>query len=135
MKNILIIVFLTSIIFVFNSCKNESNESNNLKDIYYVKYDITTSSIYSGYNLYVKINTETGIQNFVSKPATFSEIFGPVSIGFLSNIETYTDAYSATVTARIYICKNSGPFVLKSMDTKSNPNDTNPLKINYKIDF
>ena len=129
------VLVIFTLLLTFTACDNGNGKDN---DTYYVKYETSMTSIYIIKKSYIKISTENGIKNIETSPA-FSETFGPVSKGFLASLETYLDVSSSlvqtSVTARIYISKNSEPFVLKAFDTSACPMSNNPIKINYKIDF
>lgn len=55
------------------------------------------------------------MQEFSVNAASWSETFGPVSIGFAAKIFVKVD-YNYGNTIKIYVSKNGGPFVYKGSD-------------------
>lgn len=82
------------------------------KDRYYVKYEVTATSIHIG-NMQVDVNTGTGIQSFKTSSKLYSETFGPVSKGFNASVSA-TSNYGALLYTSIYVSKGEEPFVLKA---------------------
>lgn len=71
MKKILLLLSFAAILMM-SGCGKNSGAS------YYVKYEVTVSSIHIG-DLFVDAKTEKGNQSFKTSSKTFSETFGPVS--------------------------------------------------------
>lgn len=120
----LIAAFIIVLSMFFSSCKELSN------DRYYVKYECDCSKInYYGNNYtidYMMVATDSGVKEYDNYAFT-SEIFGPVSYGFKSQIKVQGDA---KIKVKIYVCKENEPFVLKASN-----NDTYSVETSYIIDF
>ena len=104
----LLLAFLCTL--VFSSCEKPNNEgpieTPEDNSFYYVKYETVS---YSGTNS-ITVNTDTGKKSYSLGPhKAYSETFGPVSKGFEASIKS-----QASITTRICISKNNGPFALKA---------------------
>ncbi len=109
MKRFLLSLSLCFCVFILTSCEEPNNGSIGTPEdssFYYIKYEVES---YSGTNV-VTINTDTGEERFSLRPnRSYSEIYGPVSRGFEASIKN-----QASITTRIYVSKNNGPFALKA---------------------
>ena len=99
---------------------------NDNNDIYYVKYDISSVST----NITARIATDNGTQE-IKFSTLYSEIFGPVSAGFLASINTWPST-SSIITASIYVSRSTEPFALKATSTGTHVG-SNQLTINYTV--
>jgi hypothetical protein len=118
MKKI-IFTIIVAVTILLTACGTSSNR-------YYVKYEMTVSSIYSGGSSYVTVNTEKGEQRFQTGK-TFSETFGPVKRNFHAEIKAYTQLTSANVNVRIYVCRGDEEFTLKDTETMSYTSENNQV--------
>lgn len=109
MKKTIVFTVMAAVVVLLNACSTSSNR-------YYVKYEMTVSSIYSGGSSYVTVNTEKGEQRFQAG-RTFSETFGPVKRNFHAEIKAYTQVPQADVNVRIYVCRGDEEFTLKATET------------------
>ena len=136
LKKLLILIFLPIAFLATNSCKKEIEE--NQLDEYYVKYEVNSSTIYSGGKLSMIVNTETNDQmKIIIDQRKLSEItIGPVQKGFKATLsvnaqgETYN---KLKIYARIYVSKNQSPFALKKIDDSDQPRDS--VYLTYTIDY
>lgn len=119
MKKTIIFTIFVAVIIVLTACSTSSNR-------YYVKYEMTVSSVYSGGSSYVTVNTEKGEQRFQTGK-TFSETFGPVKRNFHAEIKAYTQLSLATVNVRIYVCRGDEEFTLKDTRSMSNTSENNQV--------
>lgn len=128
---------ITLLLFVaisFVNCSRDESEP----DDYYVKYEVTSSTIYSGGTLNVQVNDVNNQKsNFVIPTKTPWQItVGPVKKGFEANLnvtEIGTNYGRLTLQTKISVSKNNGPFAIKYNDDSSTPR-TN-VNSSYKIDF
>ena len=111
MKKLFTILFLGIATLLLVSCTKD-------KGNYYVKYDVTISSVYMG-TMTVDVNTENGLQSFQTSSKTFSETFGPVNKGFKASVQTSYSHHAGSLNSCIYVCKGEAPFVLKATGTSS----------------
>lgn len=131
--------FLLGLIFsfaVFNWSCNKENVKN--LDEYYVKYEINSSTIYTGGKLNVALNSEKN-QNtalVINTRSSWETVIGPVKKGFNATLsvvkEGNVDSY-LKVYVQISVSKNGSPFALKKIDGSDTPR--NSVQINYTIDY
>ena len=117
------------------SCSSDDTitESNQ----YYIKYEVNSSTVYSGGQLTVKYkdeNNEIRTMNIPSRNLWETNV-GPVSSGFVASIEVdeFSNHHSnLSITASISLSINNEPFVLKEIETSQGHNKR--VVINYTID-
>lgn len=122
---------MTSFIML-TSCGDDEPQST-----YYVKYEITTSSIYVYNNVEVVVTTENGVET-KSVPRNWEGTFGPIDkntqiilkVSYQGSGMEYVPQHT-NFTGRISISKNNSPFVLKAESSSSSA----PLSMSYLIDF
>lgn len=117
---------------------NCSNRDESIPDEYYVKYEVNSSTIYSGGTLNVSINDVNNKRtNFVINTRTPWEIIaGPFKKGFMADITVseITNNYGRlTIQTKISVSKNNGPFAIKNNDDSTIPRTQTQLS--YIIDF
>ena len=142
MKAILKIGFWIIILALFQSCSNDNDVSETGKKSYYVKYELSTKSIYIIKNVKIKVLTENGL-NEMMVPTSWEGTFGPFndSENLYFNVELtgavdadsgMNPAYNnTTFTGRISISVNNSPFVLKSEVNATK----GPLNMMYKVNI
>lgn len=123
-----ILAFLT---LISPGCNKEEDSAE-----YYVKYEVSSSTIYYGGKLNVSITNEEGINTIiiVNTRTDWEVVIGPVKKGFIADlsVEGPGDNY-LTLYAQISASKNNGPFALKVADGSDDPRSS--CQLSYKIDF
>jgi len=113
---------------------SEQNNSTKEDTRYYVKYEVTYSTYHVNESRVVKFETEKGMEtislNQQSKTVSWEGTYGPVKEHFVAYIECDTPDYSSTIHARIYVCREKEPFVIKA-EGENNKS----LYLRYEIDF
>ena len=135
MKKVFSFIFVVSVLLcLLTGCSK--NDDSNSKSQYYVKYEVDVIGSYSyAVITNITVNTEKGKQSFKTGNA-FSESFGPVEKDFKAKIIAYVDKErNYNVNARIYVCRDKEPFVLKETQTAIDPKQGNPVVAEYIIDF
>ena len=115
------------------SCKKNDNQDN--KDRYYVKYEVNSTSVYSGGKLNVTVQDKDSTQTFIiNTKSPWETVIGPVEKGFVSTLGVIKSG-SSDPTLRLYtqisVSVNNEPFVLKKMDGSDVPR--NSVNINYTV--
>ena len=115
------------------SCKKSDNQDN--KDRYYVKYEVNSTSVYSGGKLNVPIQDKDSTQTFIiNTKSPWETVIGPVEKGFVSTlgvIKSGSSDASLRLYTQISVSVNNEPFVLKKMDGSDVPR--NSVNINYTV--
>ena len=136
-KNKILLVLGVVFISSLASCeKDQLNYSDS--DSYYVKYEVSSSTIYIGGKLDVRFNSEanTFTNTTINQRQNWEVIVGPVSRGF--NAQMHVSAPHDThdklkLYTNIYVSKNNGPFAIKEINGSDSPRDQ--VSIGYTIDF
>ena len=136
MDNYCIGLFLKSIMILSTlsiSCK-KSKELDN-PDRYYVKYEVNSTSVYSGGKLNVTINDKDSSQIFIINTKTpWETVIGPVEKGLIATLGVIKSG-STDATLRLYtqisVSINNEPFVLKKIDGSDIPR--NSVNISYTV--
>ena len=118
-----------------SSCKKSQP-----KDEYYVKYEVESSTIYTGGKLNVEISNENGVLPLViSQRQSWETTIGPVSKGFKASLKVTNQGWDGITVEnhlklylRIQISKNNGPFSLKQLNGSENPRST--ASIDYVLE-
>ena len=131
-------MFLMTIGTINYSCDNKCDNDIVPHDVYYVKYEVKSSTIYTGGKLDVIINTENNkdMTLIINKNALWETVIGPVQKGFNASLDVSspTETYNKLkLYTNIYVSKNDSPFALKKSDGSDTPRDF--VKINYTIDY
>ena len=130
MKKISFIAMVLLTALVSASCSKSSDNEPESQDEYYVKYEATNTTRYSGDVSEISRTTDEGIKTFVGGKS-FTETFGPVKKGFVAKITCTNKAYSNTsIIVTIHTSKNNGPFALKATVS-----GTESASASYTIDF
>ena len=117
---------------------NATPDTPTVQDEYYVKYIVTSTTIYSGGKLNVTIRSEQNqdLVIIVSQNTKSETVIGPVSKGFVAQMwvsasgETYD---KLKLNTEIQVSKNAGPFAIKAIDGSNTPRDA--VNLNYTIDY
>ena len=121
--------FLTILTLIVGCEKSNTDE-------YYVKYEVDSSTIYSGGKLDVTINTEKSdaITITINQRVLWEIIIGPVNKGFKAEMQVEaSDIRDLKLYTNIYVSKNNSPFALKAIDGSDTPRDF--VSIDYTIDY
>jgi len=108
------------------------------KDEYYIKYEVNSSTIYTGGKLNVTISTENNNNTTIdiNTRTTWETVIGPVKKGFTATLQV-TKGGSPDSQLKLYtqisVSKNGSPFALKKIDGSDTPR--NSAQINYAIDY
>jgi len=121
---------------IVNDSNNDDADTIKVVDEYYVKYEVDSKSIYIT-SRYSQINSDKNTTyDFTFSSSPWETTMGPVKKGFTARLKAgYTSASinNSSIGAKIYICKNNGPFALKKFDLSSA--DRTLVEISYVIDF
>ena len=115
-----------------------SKDGEKNSDEYYVKYEINSSTIYTGGKLNVELNAEEN-QNITLQINTRSKwetVIGPVKKGFKASLkvsEAGNNYGHLKLYTQISVSKNGSPFALKEIDGSDVPRTS--VEINYTIDY
>ena len=124
MKRILFFIFFG---LMFIGCKEDVSN-----DKYYVKYSVSSQTIYYGGKLDVSLNTPSGNQTFnVNQRTDWETTIGPVSKGFISKLNVKKQGWDGItqenhlkLSVKIEVSKNDSPFTLAKKDDSSTPRPT-----------
>src|SRR5690606_5849445 len=130
------LIFFVFIGSFLGSCDKADQDLD--PDEYYVKYEVNSTTIYSGGKLDVTINTENNQPMSMSiNQRKLSEIvIGPVQKGFRASMKVVASGNShdkLKLYTSIYVSKNGSPFALKKNDGSDEPRDS--VEIDYTIDY
>lgn len=146
MKNIKVLSLALGIsfcLFAILSCSKEdteeaiANTTPKEQNRYYVKYEISTNTVFSNVERILKIKTDSGIQTISlngNNSMDWDCIYGPVNNDFNAQLECIVPSKSSStycsIHARIYVCREEEPFVIKKEYI-----GTAPMTLEYNIDF
>jgi hypothetical protein len=133
----IIVGLILSIGIINFGCDNCKCDEVNSIDEYYVKYEVNSTTIYTGSKLNVIIKTEnnTNMTITINQNILWETIIGPVPKGFSGslNVSATAETYNQLrLYTNIYVSKNSDPFALKKSDGSETPRDN--VQINYTIE-
>ncbi len=132
-KKLIIFGFIVSFGIVISSCEDDNNVNS---DEYYIKYDVTSSTIYVGYQLDFTIKNENNEYVTVRTGGSPETIIGPVKKGFTATLEVNAvgETYDQLkLNAKIHVSKNDSPFALKASDESDSYRDF--VALSYTIDY
>lgn len=127
LKNAIYPLFAFVLSTLFISC-NDNCDCVTPPNEYYVKYEISSSTIYNGRDMEVEIKNEDGIDmDFqINQGQSWETIIGPVTRGFeatLYAVATSDTSDRLTLNARINVRKNGDPFALKGSNESEETRD------------
>jgi hypothetical protein len=104
-------------------------------DEYYVKYAVSSNTIYSQLTLYTTVNNENNVDlNYTFYAgAPWEKIIGPVQKGFNATLEVSCVDAELLIGLEIYVSKNDSPFAIKASD--SNGQYRKSAQLGYTIDY
>lgn len=129
---LLILFFVCGLINI--SCK----KSTSTYESYYVKYEVNSSTIYTGgkLNLVFKNDNNQEVTMIINTRSPWEITIGPVKKGYSANLnvsEIGNNYGRLTLQSQISVSKNGSAFALKKFDNSSTPRTS--LQINYTIDY
>jgi hypothetical protein len=135
MSNLIKFFLLALLVAIQFSCKKSQ-----VKDVYYVRYEIESQTIYTGGKLNVQISNENGnLPLVINQRQSWETTIGPVSKGFKATLNVTKqgwDGISAEnhlkLYLRIQVSKNNEPFALKEINGSDSPRAT--ASINYVLE-
>jgi hypothetical protein len=128
--------FLLALLVAFQfNCKKSQ-----VKDVYYVRYEVESQTIYTGGKLNVQISNENGnLPLVINQRQSWETTIGPVSKGFKATLNVTKqgwDGISAEnhlkLYLRIQVSKNNEPFALKEINGSDSPRAT--ASIDYVLE-
>jgi hypothetical protein len=130
-KSIYYLIFFAALLL---GCKEQELPAV-VQDRFYVKYEVSSSTIYSGGKLVVKVQDRDSVKSFIINTKTqWETIIGPVEKGFnanLSVVKSGTPDNRLLLNTQISVSVNNEPFVLKKIDESDVPR--NSVSIAYSI--
>ncbi len=123
-KSVLLLLFFLSIISV--SCKDDCPcpEHEEVKDQYYVKYVVESSTIYSVSRIAEINSADNTTMDFTFGDRKWEVIIGPVEKNFQATLDaSYNTSQSLAQTyidVEIYVSKNDSPFAIKTSNISEN---------------
>ena len=132
-----IISLLAIVSFTLLGCEKDQIIPED-SDYYYVKYQLSSSTIYSGGKLNVRYNAESNsfTNTTINQRQNWEVIVGPVFKGFKSQMHISASGQTHNklkLYTNIYVSKNNGPFAIKESNGSDTPRDE--ASIAYTIDF
>lgn len=113
----------------------DNNTTNNITDEYYVKYVVTSSSIYS-VSRTAQINSENNSKSsYTFNNSPWEVTIGPVKKGFnaslSANFNTSQVLAKTYINVEIQVSKNNAPFALKASNNSTEVR--NSASTNYTL--
>lgn len=113
----------------------DNNTTNNITDEYYVKYVVTSSSIYS-VSRTAQINSENNSRSsYTFNNSPWEVTIGPVKKGFnaslSANFNTSQVLAKTYINVEIQVSKNNAPFALKASNNSTEVR--NSASTNYTL--
>lgn len=132
------IIFVISLLIGLSTTSCEKDDGTNPNDEYYVRYEVNSSTIYSGGKLDLTIRTEENkdLTLVINQRTRHETIIGPVEKGFNSSMKVEAQGNTfdkLKLYTNIYVSKNGSPFALKKNDGSDNPRDI--VQLSYTIDY
>jgi hypothetical protein len=135
-----VILLGTLLLLAFTSCSKSDDKEEIIEQQevarYYVKYEVTYNTQHINPKRTIIFTTESGKKtiNLETKAniVSWEGTYGPVDKNFIAALDCSTPGYEyrSTIHARIYVCREKEPFVIKAEDEKESY-----LSLQYKIDF
>jgi len=137
-RRVISLLLLVIICAINISCGNDCDDSEiePAIDEYYVKYELNSSTIYSGGKLDVTITDDDGsnLELVVNQRVLWETIIGPFEKGFIAKLKAEAQSNTfdrLTLYSNIYVSKNGAPFALKEINGSDEPRDA--IQIEYTI--
>ena len=132
-KNLFLLMLSLSVFTI--ACKKES--SNTAASEYYVKYEVSSTTIYSGGKLNLGITNEKNSQSAITiaTRAPYEVTIGPVKKGFNANLSVSKEGSpdnQLKLYTQISVSKDGGPFALKAINGSDSPR--NSAQVSYTVE-
>jgi len=132
LKNLFLLVITLSVLC--GACKKENSTSSSE---YYVKYEVSSTTIYSGGKLNLSITNEKNSQSAISiaTRAPYAVTIGPIKKGFNANLSVSkegTPDSQLKLYIQISVSKDGGPFALKAINGSDSPR--NSAQVSYTVE-
>lgn len=134
------IIIGTLLLLAFTSCSKSDDKEEIVEPKeparYYVKYEVTFNTQHINAKRTISFTTESGTKTIdletQAKNVSWEGTYGPVGEKFVASLDCDTPGYQyrSTIHARIYVCREKEPFVIKAEGEKEAS-----LSLQYKIDF
>lgn len=123
---------------IINIGCNKKDADIKVPDEYYIKYEVSSNTIYYGGKLDVTINSETNkpVTITINQRTLWETLIGPVQKGFNATLNVTAIGQThdkLKLYTNIYVSKNGSPFALKKIDGSDTPRDN--VSVNYTIDY
>ena len=132
------LIFALTLLIGSSMISCEKDDETNTTDEYYVKYEVNSTTIYSGGKLDLTIRTEENedLTLVINQRALHETIIGPVEKGFNASMDVMAQGNTydkLKLYTNIYVSKNGSPFALKKSDGSDEPRDF--VQLSYTIDY
>ena len=132
----LTLVFIVTFGIINFGCDKKNEKS--VIDEYYVKYQVNSTTIYSGAKLNVTLNSENNknMTITIDQNTQWETVIGPVQKGFNATLKVKSISETNNqlrLYTNINVSKNDSPFALKKNDGSDTPRDS--VQISYIINY
>ena len=133
---VLFTLFVSNILLFASCSASDDSEISQEEARYYVKYEVSFTTQHTNTVKNISFTTENGTEkmSFTEKKKLLSweGTYGPVDKDFIASISCNVPSYSYSceIHARIYVCREKEPFVIKDEGTGKYS-----LNLKYQIDF
>jgi hypothetical protein len=132
-KRFLFHLILSISIFTM-ACKKENSSPTSE---YYVKYEVSSSTIYSGGKLNLIITNEKNSQSAITiaTRSPYEVTIGPVKKGFNASLSVSKEGSpdnQLKLYTQISVSKDGGPFALKALNGSDSPR--NSAQVGYTVE-
>ena len=133
LRHYLLLLLSFSILSV--ACTKES--SNTATSEYYVKYEVSSTTIYTGGKLNLSVTDEKNGQRAITinTRSPYEVIIGPVKKGFNANLSVSKEGSpdnQLKLYTQISVSKDGGPFALKAINGSDSPR--NSAQVGYTVE-
>jgi hypothetical protein len=132
-KRTLFLLILSLSVFTM-ACKKDN--SNTTTSEYYVKYEVNSTTIYTGGKLNLSVTDEKNGQRAITinTRSAYEVTIGPVKKGFNANLSVSKEGSpdnQLKLYTQISVSKDGGPFALKVINGSDSPR--NSAQVGYTI--
>jgi hypothetical protein len=117
------------------ACKKDN--SNTTTSEYYVKYEVNSTTIYTGGKLNLSVTEENNKQRAITinTRSPYEVTIGPVKKGFNATLSVSKEGSPGNqlkLYTQISVSKDGGPFALKAINGSDSPR--NAAQVGYTVD-